>query len=201
MKASINSRIRPLIRFNRRERIRKRIALYLLLVLLTTIVFEEGEKIVEICSASSTMTISNPMMVSSVSPTGNESTAVVATAEGNSKDQSEVGEAKASPAPASIKELVAQTFPEEPNVALAIMEAESQGDGSRIGDKEKEFTINGQIYGESCGLMQIRIFPGRPDCQTLLNPKENLTEARKIYERYGWSAWSTFKSGQYLKYI
>ena len=46
MRTEVNSRIRPLIRFNRRERLRKKFALYLLLVLLTTIVFEEGQAII-----------------------------------------------------------------------------------------------------------------------------------------------------------
>ena len=179
----MNSRIIPLVRFNRRERLRKKFALYLLLVLLTTIVFEEGEKIVEICSASSTMTISNPMMVSSISPTGNESTAVVATAEGNSKDQSEVGEAKASPAPASIKELVAQTFGDQADNALKVMQCESQGQVDRIGDK--------QLPKPSIGLFQINTYYNPEySSQRLTDPNYNIQVAHEIYLKGGWGRWT-----------
>ena len=180
MRTEVNSRIRPLIRFNRRERLRKKFALYLLLVLLTTIVFEEGEKIVEICSASSTVTISNASVVKIPEEKVAHDPVTLGSAP---KAQADDGGASASLAP-DVKTLVAQTFGDQADNALKVMQCESQGDASRIGDK--------QLPKPSYGLFQIsRYFHPQYDADKLLDAKYNIEIAKVIYDKAGsWKPWT-----------
>jgi len=87
--------------------------------------------------------------------------------------------------------------------AVRIAKAESLLNPEAIGDKHLIFQKDGKDYGMSCGLFQIRVLQGRPSCEWLLNPDNNIKYAKEIYDFYernygdGWLAWSTYKNGRY----
>ena len=101
----------------------------------------------------------------------------------------------------SIEGMIAEVFPEDPKTAVAIFKSESGLNPNAKGDIPLEYEYQGRIIGHSCGLAQIRVLPGRPDCETLKNPKNNLEWARKIYDRVGWTAWSNFKNDRYKNFL
>ena len=50
--------------------------------------------------------------------------------------------------------------------ATAVMKAESKCDVNAKGDTDLTFEENGRVYGYSVGAFQIRILPGREDCDS-----------------------------------
>ena len=86
---------------------------------------------------------------------------------------------------------IVKTFPECPETAVAIAKAESHLNPNATG-----YNKNGSI---DRGLMQINSVHGYG--KELYNVKTNLKVARKIYEKRGWIAWSTFTSGKYKKFL
>jgi len=99
----------------------------------------------------------------------------------------------------TVEEKIRASFPEEPDVAIAIAKAESNMKSWKIGDKHLRWKDGRN--GMSCGLFQIRIFPKRPNCEKLLDEDFNIEFARKLYEKSGWKPWSTYTSGIYKKFM
>ncbi|HHH12541.1 MAG TPA: hypothetical protein ENJ77_01545, partial [Candidatus Moranbacteria bacterium] len=86
--------------------------------------------------------------------------------------------------------LIRETFPEDPDTAVAIAHCESRLDPTQVGDKHTEYY--------SYGVFQIRLLPGRVKyagltAKKLLDPRENIAYARKIYDRFGWKPWTCAK--------
>lgn len=97
--------------------------------------------------------------------------------------------------------LIRKYFPENFAMAIAIARAESNLEPARIGDKHLEFWKNGELYGHSVGIFQIRRLEGRPDINTLLDAEENVKFARQLYEQNGWNPWSVYRSGRYKQFL
>ena len=96
-------------------------------------------------------------------------------------------------------EKIEKVFGEEAPIAIAVAQAESSMQPDRIGDNHLKFE-DGK-YGMSCGLFQIRILPGRPTCEEMLDPQKNIEFAYELHKKSGWNPWSVYKNGQYLKFI
>lgn len=103
--------------------------------------------------------------------------------------------------PKTIEAKIRAAFPEDPDRAIAIFRSESGLDPNAKGDIPLEYKYKGKIIGHSCGIAQIRVLPGRPDCETLKDVDENLKFARHLYEKQGWYPWSNFKNGKYLSFM
>lgn len=102
----------------------------------------------------------------------------------------------------SPEQLIRKEFGDKADIALAIAKAESGLNPEAVGDMHITFEKDGKLMGMSCGLFQVRILEGRPDCETLKNPKENVEYAKRIYEARGdFTAWSTYNNGAYLSYL
>lgn len=83
------------------------------------------------------------------------------------------------------------------NIVMAIMEAESHCNPTDIGDTHP---ING-VLAFSCGLLQVRTLPGRPNCTELQNPETNVEWAYRLYQAHGYQPWSVYNSGAYKQYL
>lgn len=161
---------------------------YILLALLTTFVICEFKEIYGMMTRTSIVAVVNADAI--VSPTESpniELEQAVKSQESNSQ--------------LSIEELVRLKFKEDPDTAVAVMKAESQGDCTRVGDQHIMFEKNGVNYGASYGCFQIRHLEGRPDPEKLLDKDFNIDYAYKMYLSLGWEPWSAWKSGAYLKYL
>lgn len=87
-------------------------------------------------------------------------------------------------------------------VMYAICKAESGGNPSIIGDTNITYYQDGELYGMSTGLFQIRYLPGRdahPD--KMKDPEANVRMAYSIFKSQGLQAWSVYTNGKYLNYI
>lgn len=87
------------------------------------------------------------------------------------------------------------------HIAVAVAKGESKLRSDAVGDKHLEFWAGGKKMGHSCGIFQIRVLPGRPDCETLKDTNKNIEYARKLYDRAGFNPWTVFTKGTYLKYL
>lgn len=94
------------------------------------------------------------------------------------------------------RNLAKKYFPNSPNTALAVMKAESGCNPTAVGDGHLQYVQDGNTYGMSCGLMQVRSLPGRPTCAEMQNPEANIQYAAKLYASGGWSHWSVCKTGK-----
>lgn len=52
------------------------------------------------------------------------------------------------------------------------------------------FHLAGLPYGESIGIAQIRLLPGRPGRDWLLSPANNIAYAKQLYDRESFSPWT-----------
>ena len=100
-----------------------------------------------------------------------------------------------------IVSMISEEFGDDAKVAIAVARAESGLNPETKGDTHIEFERDGKIMGHSCGLFQIRVLPGRPDCETLKDPKFNIEYAKKLFDRSGFQPWSAYKNGSYLKFM
>lgn len=100
-----------------------------------------------------------------------------------------------------IEKVIADEFGDNAKIAIAIAKAESHLNPNAKGDMHIEFTKDGITMGHSCGVFQIRVLPGRPDCETLKDPEFNIKYAKQMFDRSGFTPWSAYKNGTYLKYI
>ena len=87
-------------------------------------------------------------------------------------------------------------------MALAVAKAESKCDINAKGDTDLVFNENNREYGYSVGAFQIRILPGREDCDTY-DLKKNVECAYKLYieARRTFTDWTMFLNGNYKNYM
>jgi len=100
----------------------------------------------------------------------------------------------------STEDKIRETFGENWKIALAIAKSES-GLRPVKGDQNIEFIQDGQVMGHSCGIFQIRVLKGRPNCEALMDEDTNIAYAKRIYDRVGFTAWSNYKNGRYLAFL
>ena len=94
----------------------------------------------------------------------------------------------------TIEEKIIATFPEQPELMLAIAKAESN--------------LNPEAYNPeghrgcrgSIGLMQIACLH-TDDPEKLFDVDYNLAKAREIYDRDGLTPWGVYTNGSYLAYL
>ena len=72
--------------------------------------------------------------------------------------------------------------------AMAICQAESQGNANAEGDKNTPY--------HSYGLFQVRALPGRPSGEELIDPEFNIKIAYQIYKESGWCPWSVYEGSE-----
>ena len=87
-------------------------------------------------------------------------------------------------------------------VALAIAKAESKCDTNARGDTELVFHENGREYGYSVGVFQVRILPGREECDTF----DLSTNVKCAYDLYlkaerKFEDWTMYLNGNYKNYM
>lgn len=87
-------------------------------------------------------------------------------------------------------------------LATAVMKAESKCNATAKGDTDLVFTDKGREYGYSIGAFQVRILPGREQCDTF-DIETNVKCAYNIYKDAGenWTDWSMFENGKYKDYM
>lgn len=87
-------------------------------------------------------------------------------------------------------------------VATAVMKAESKCEPKARGDTDLVYEENGREYGYSVGVFQIRILPGREDCDTY-DLETNVRCAYDIYTAAGgkFTDWSMFLNARYREYL
>ena len=95
--------------------------------------------------------------------------------------------------PLSIEEKIRKTFPEEPEIMLAIAKAESKLNPHAINRANR----NGSV---DTGLFQINSIHGYSE-EFLKNEDNNLKVAREIYDRQGITAWSAYNNGAFLNWL
>lgn len=105
------------------------------------------------------------------------------------------------PACDAYDDLLARHFGDDIRIAKAVMRAESGCRADAVGDGHITYVQNGTTYGMSCGLFQIRFLPGRPNCEQMKNPSENIAYAGQLYHSQGFRPWSAFLNQSYLKFI
>lgn len=78
--------------------------------------------------------------------------------------------------------------------ALTVFTCESGLNPNSVGDSTLPSTLaykaNNLPYGESIGIAQIRLIPGRPSREKLLDPYFNISYAKQIFDLQGWKPWS-----------
>lgn len=104
----------------------------------------------------------------------------------------EVAEAKTEVKEKTIEEKIAETFPENPAVMIAIAKAESG-----MNPLSAHINTNGT---RDIGLMQVNSVHGHDDLE-MFDVDKNLKAARAVYDKQGITAWSTFNNGSYLKHL
>ena len=98
--------------------------------------------------------------------------------------------------------LIKEVFGNEATLAIAIAMAESHMRPDRIGDTHLTYTgKDGQMYGDSIGLFQIRTFPDRPHREMLKDAYFNIRYAKIIRDKQGFRAWSVYNNGSYRKFL
>ena len=95
---------------------------------------------------------------------------------------------------AGIERLIRETFPEEPNTAVAIAKAES-GLVATAYNPEAHRSCNGSV-----GVFQIACVHTR-DKESLKDVETNIKKAREIYLREGWRPWGAYTDGRYKEYL
>jgi hypothetical protein len=97
------------------------------------------------------------------------------------------------------EQLIKEVFGDKADIAIAIAKAESGLNPEAVGDLHITFEKDGKLMGMSCGLFQVRILEGRPDCETLKDPETNVRYAKALYDKSGFQPWSAYTSGKYLE--
>lgn len=86
------------------------------------------------------------------------------------------------------------------DLAIAVMKAESQCNAGAHGDEDLVYQQDGRDYGYSVGVFQVRILPGREDCDGY-DIAKNVACAYEIYtEKGGFDPWSGYTTGKYKQY-
>lgn len=107
--------------------------------------------------------------------------------------------------PAGYKEpdLYDKYFGKDAKVMRAICKAENQAeDPLKVGDLRYTFWQDGQKYGMSVGLCQIRILPERGiTVKEMQDPEHNIEYAKHLFDKSGFTPWTCYKNGSYKKYM
>lgn len=88
---------------------------------------------------------------------------------------------------------IRRIFGKDAKMALAISQAEN---GTRKCDRESKPNKNGTI---DIGIFQINEIHSSKG--NLYGCTDNILVALQIYKASGWSAWTVYKSGAYLRYL
>lgn len=100
-----------------------------------------------------------------------------------------------------MKRLIRQTWPEDPQTAVAVAWAESGFNPRATNAKDKHRSC----YG-SFGIFQVGCVHGH-DLNTLYDVEENIRIARALYDDAkartgnGWQPWGAHSNGSYLAYM
>lgn len=90
--------------------------------------------------------------------------------------------------------MVRAAFGPQADNALKVFRCESGLNPRTVGDSSlpstRAFHLLGLDYGESVGIGQIRLLPGRPGRDWLLVPANNIAYAHGLYAREGWGPWT-----------
>lgn len=88
--------------------------------------------------------------------------------------------------------LIAEAFPENPAIMIAIARAESG-----MNPKAVNKNTNGSV---DLGLLQINSIHGYDEL-SLFDAEKNIKAAREIYDKQGIQAWAAFNNGSYKKFL
>lgn len=94
-----------------------------------------------------------------------------------------------------IERLIIETFPEDPQTALAIARAESGLNPRAINAGDNHGVCKG-----SYGVFQVGCVHGIPP-ETLYDPVFNIKKARKLYDERGWEPWGAYTNGSFRKHM
>lgn len=92
----------------------------------------------------------------------------------------------------TIEEKIAETFPEYPELMIAVAKAESG-----LNPLATNRNTNGS---RDIGLMMINSVHGYDDLE-MFDVDKNLAAARSIYDKQGITAWAAFNNGSYLTFM
>lgn len=111
----------------------------------------------------------------------------------------------------NIRSLIRKTFPQEPNVAIAVATGESGGrNGLKVNAYNPEWHYDSQgnkLCQGSYGLMQIACVHHMEDPQALYDPEFNLQVAKRVHEDAlanrgdGWLPWGAYTNQKYKQYL
>jgi len=93
------------------------------------------------------------------------------------------------------RELYTAIFGDKADVFLKIANKESSCNPMAVGDKHLTYFQNGIKYGMSCGLLQVRYLPGRPNCSQMQDPEANARYALNLYNAGGFRHWTVCNKG------
>ena len=95
-----------------------------------------------------------------------------------------------------------QKYDWDKELATAVMKAESKCNTEAKGDTDLVFVDKGREYGYSIGAFQVRILPGREECDTF-DVGTNVKCAFGIYKDAGekWDDWSMYSNEKYKDYM
>jgi len=91
--------------------------------------------------------------------------------------------------------LIKQTFPEDPNRAVAIALAESGLNPKALNAGDSHKGCKG-----SYGIFQIGCLHEK-DPRVLYDVEYNIQRARELYEQEGWAPWGAYTDGSYKQYL
>lgn len=99
----------------------------------------------------------------------------------------------------------------DPSIIAAISEAESLYEGVSCnvkakGDNHLTYQQNGRTYGYSVSVMQVRILPGREDCDKYdlvvsIKCAHDIYISQRAITGNGYTAWTQYNNGEYLRYL
>jgi hypothetical protein len=93
------------------------------------------------------------------------------------------------------RDLYTRVFGSKADVFLKIANKESSCNPMAVGDKHLTYWQGGIEYGMSCGLLQVRYLPGRPNCSEMQDPTANAQYALNLYNSGGFRHWSVCNKG------
>lgn len=91
---------------------------------------------------------------------------------------------------------MASVFPEQPDVAWAIMMAESNGNPNAT-DHNSNGTVDRGIFQ----INSIHSAMVNGNLESLYDIQTNLMVARELFVKQGWKPWVTFNTGAYKRYL
>ena len=103
--------------------------------------------------------------------------------------------------PKDIEQLIRQTFPEEPNTAVAVAKAESELNTKAFNPEAHRGCMG------SVGVFQIACVHNRSNPNALKDVEFNIKKARAIYDETkartgnGWLKWGAYTDGRYKSHL